>query len=57
MVELEASTHQQYSIQLHELIDDGQSFRNNQALRKQYNDFREDWSKARAKDFEQTPNE
>jgi A nuclease of the HNH/ENDO VII superfamily with conserved LHH len=51
MVELTASTHQKYSKQLHGLIEDGRSFRNDPVLNKQYNDFRREWWKARAKDF------
>jgi len=51
MVELQASTHQQFSSQLHGLIEDGRSFRNDPMLNKQYNDFRREWWKSRATDF------
>lgn len=51
MVELQASTHQKFSSQLHGLIEDGRSFRNDTVLNKQYNDFRREWWRSRAADF------
>jgi hypothetical protein len=51
MVELTTTTHQTYSKQLHGLIEDGRSFRNDPVLNKQYNDFRSEWWKSRAEDF------
>jgi len=52
LVELTSSTHQKFSRQLHGLIEDGRSFRNDPILNKQYNDFRRDWWKSRVTDFE-----
>ncbi|KAG9576735.1 hypothetical protein KCV01_g17297, partial [Aureobasidium melanogenum] len=51
MVELQATTHQTFSKQLHGLIENGRSFRNDPILTKQYNDFRREWWTARAGDF------
>jgi hypothetical protein len=52
MAELTATTHQKFSSQLHGLIESGRSFRNDPVLNKQYNDFRREWWKDRAADFE-----
>jgi hypothetical protein len=51
MVEILESTHQKYSSQLHGLIEDGQSFRNNPTLEKQYNNFRSKYWKWRYEQF------
>jgi hypothetical protein len=51
MVELQGLTHQKFSSELHGLIEDGRSFRNDPILNKQYNDFRREWWKSRATDF------
>ncbi|MNV22193.1 Ribonuclease YobL [compost metagenome] len=51
MVELQATTHQRFSRQLHGLIEKGRSFWNGPSLNKQNNDFRRDWWKSRADDF------
>ena len=49
MVELAQTTHQKYSKQLHGLIEDGQSFRNNPILAKSYKNFKANYWKERAK--------
>ena len=51
MVEIQEITHQKYYSQLHGLIEDGTSFRNNSMLSKQYNNFRYTYWKWRAKQF------
>lgn len=51
MVEILESTHQKYSNQLHGLIEDRQSFRNNPMLEKQYNNFRSKYWKRRHEQF------
>ncbi len=48
MAELREITHQQYYSQLHGLIENGASFRNNPLLNKQYNNFRYNYWKWRA---------
>ena len=48
MVELSQTTHQKYSKQLHGLIENGQSFRNNPILAKSYRDFKANYWKERA---------
>ena len=48
MVEIREITHQEYYSQLHGLIEDGASFRNNPVLNKQYNNFRRSYWKWRA---------
>ena len=48
MVEIREITHQEYYSQLHGLIEDGASFRNNPILNKQYNNFRRSYWKWRA---------
>lgn len=48
MVEIAEITHDKYSSTLHGLIDDGQSFRNNPVLRKQYDNFRSNYWKMRS---------
>lgn len=40
MVEIAETTHDKYSSELHGLIEDGNSFRNDPLLEKQYNNFR-----------------
>ena len=52
MVELTTTTHQNFSRQLHGLIEDGRSFRNDPILNRQYNGFRREWWKTRAEDFQ-----
>jgi hypothetical protein len=48
MAELRELTHQQYYSQLHGLVENGASFRNNPLLNKQYNNFRYNYWKWRA---------
>ncbi|MEK3725442.1 HNH/ENDO VII family nuclease [Paenibacillus sp. FSL H8-0034] len=48
MVEIAESTHDKYSSQLHGLVEDGNSFRNDPLLEKQYNNFRSNYWKMRA---------
>lgn len=48
MVEIREITHQEYYSQLHGVIEDGASFRNNPVLNKQYNNFRCSYWKWRA---------
>lgn len=48
MVEIRETTHQGYYSQLHGLIEDGVSFRNDPILNKQYNNFRRSYWKWRA---------
>ena len=48
MVEIQEITHQRYYSQLHGLIEDGSSFRNDPILNKQYNNFRYNYWKWRA---------
>ena len=48
MVEIRETTHQEYYLQLHGLIEDGASFRNDPILNKQYNNFRRSYWKWRA---------
>ncbi|NEW09785.1 hypothetical protein GK047_28095 [Paenibacillus sp. SYP-B3998] len=50
MVEIAEVTHDKYSGPLHGLIEDGQSFRNNPELRKQYDNFRNNYWKMRSQD-------
>jgi len=52
MVELAASVHQRYHRPLHGLIEDGNSFRHNPALKRSYTNFRRNYWKNRATDFE-----
>ncbi|PMB05801.1 hypothetical protein CEN49_17265 [Fischerella thermalis CCMEE 5273] len=49
MVEVYESTHGQYHKVLHRLVEDGRSFRNNDVLEKQYNNFRKKYWRWRAK--------
>jgi RHS repeat-associated protein len=49
MVELSASTHQKYYRQLHGLIEDGNSFRNDPAAARGYDRFRKQYWKERAR--------
>ena len=49
MVEIQELTHQEYYAQLHGLIENGASFRNNPVLNKQYNNFRYNYWVWRAK--------
>ena len=51
MVELLDSTHIKYYKPLHGLIKDGNSFRNNRKLKNQYERFRKNYWKERAKSF------
>jgi uncharacterized protein RhaS with RHS repeats len=52
MVEIKQSTHQRYHKQLHGLIENGRSFRNNPDLAKSYKNFRTNYWKERAKQIE-----
>ena len=52
MVELLSSTHKKHHKALHGLIEDGKSFRNNPSLQYQYEKFKKEYWKIRAKDFE-----
>ncbi|MBM6845409.1 hypothetical protein H6B08_15815 [Phocaeicola plebeius] len=54
MVELTQTAHQKYSKQLHGLIEDGQSFRNNPILAKSYKNFKANYWKNRAKQLSLT---
>ena len=47
ILEIAETTHDRYSKVLHGLVDDGKSFRNNPALRKQYDNFRTNYWKFR----------
>ncbi|MBC2159382.1 hypothetical protein HCB21_06350 [Listeria booriae] len=47
MVEISEMAHDTYSKQLHGLVEDGASFRNNPDLEKQYNNFRSNYWKWR----------
>ena len=51
MVELPATTHKKYHKQLHGLIEDGNSFRNDPKLQYQYEKFRKNYWMSRAQDF------
>ena len=51
MIELLDSTHKRYYKPLHSLIEDGNSFRNNKLLKRQYEKFRGNYWKERAKSF------
>ena len=51
MVEIPASLHDKYYKTLHGLVGDGESFRNNQDLEKQYNNFRAKYWRWRAKNL------
>ncbi|NML35515.1 HNH/ENDO VII family nuclease [Paraburkholderia antibiotica] len=51
MVELSASTHQKYYKQLHGLIENGNSFRNEPAAARGYDKFRSSYWKQRAEGF------
>ncbi|WP_027085545.1 HNH/ENDO VII family nuclease [Cohnella panacarvi] len=48
MVEIAETTHDKYSSALHGLVEDGNSFRNDPDLEKQYNNFRSNYWKMRA---------
>lgn len=51
MVEIPASMHDEYYKTLHGLVGDGESFRNNPILEKQYNNFRSKYWRWRAKNL------
>ena len=51
MIELLDSTHKRYYKPLHGLIEEGNSFRNNRLLKRQYEKFRRNYWKERAKSF------
>ena len=51
MVEVRESTHREYSYQLHGLRGNGESFRNDKTLLKQYNNFRNLYWKWRAAQY------
>ena len=51
MVEIPASLHDKYYKTLHGLVGDGESFRNNPNLEKQYNNFRAKYWRWRAKNL------
>ena len=48
MVEIRETTHREYSHQLHGIRGDGESFRNDKTLSRQYNNFRKAYWKWRA---------
>lgn len=50
IVEIAELTHDKYSSTLHGLVEEGKSFRNNLELEKQYNNFRNNYWKMRAKE-------
>ncbi|MDM5201101.1 HNH/ENDO VII family nuclease [Fictibacillus enclensis] len=52
MVEIPASMHDEYNKILHGLVENGGSFRNDPALRKQYDNFRSKYWRWRAKQIE-----
>ena len=52
VVEIPSGTHQQYTNMLHGLVQDGESFRNDPNLEKQYDNFRDQYWKEQAKEFE-----
>uniref|UniRef100_UPI000470E0DF HNH/ENDO VII family nuclease n=1 Tax=Salinivibrio socompensis TaxID=1510206 RepID=UPI000470E0DF len=51
MVEIVSSTHKKYHKPLHGLIEDGNSFRNNAKLERQYSRFRKSYWETRSLDF------
>lgn len=51
MVEIPASLHDKYYKVLHGLVGDGESFRNDPDLEKQYNNFRAKYCRWRAKNL------
>ncbi|MDO4178663.1 MAG: HNH/ENDO VII family nuclease [Phascolarctobacterium sp.] len=51
MAEVKEITHQEYYSTLHGLISNGNSFRNNEKLKRQYNNFRRLYWKWRAQQF------
>ncbi len=51
MVEIPASMHDEYYKILHGLVGDGESFRNNPILEKQYNNFRSKYWRWRARNL------
>ncbi|MGG3521041.1 HNH/ENDO VII family nuclease [Bacillus pseudomycoides] len=53
MVEFPASKHKQYSKQLHGIIEDGDSFENDEVLKKQYERFRDNYWRMRAQRLDQ----
>ncbi|MFI8705477.1 PA14 domain-containing protein [Bacillus sp. NPDC077411] len=54
MVELPASKHEKYYKKLHGIIDDGESFRNDEVLKAQYKSFRSHYWKMRVAEYEQS---
>lgn len=52
MIELFGDTHRNFTKQLHNIVEDGRSFRRNSDLKKGYEKFRKQYWKNRAKDFE-----
>jgi hypothetical protein len=52
MVELSYTQHKQYYSTLHGLTENGRSFRNNELLEKQYNNFRSKYWRWRVKNLE-----
>lgn len=51
MVEIYYNVHDNYQKALHGLVEDGRSFRTNPILDKQYNNFRKQYWKRRAKEI------
>ena len=52
MVEVRETTHQEYKRIIHGLIENGDSFRKNNELEKQYNNFRKKYWQWRAREYE-----
>ena len=51
MVEVREMTHQEYKRILHGLVENGDSFRNDETLNKQYNNFRKKYWRWRAEEY------
>ncbi|MDZ4619145.1 MULTISPECIES: HNH/ENDO VII family nuclease [Bacillus cereus group] len=50
MVEIPANKHDEFTKVLHGLVESGESFRNDKELYKQYNNFRNNYWKMRARE-------
>ncbi|PEQ26168.1 HNH/ENDO VII family nuclease [Bacillus thuringiensis] len=50
MVEIPANKHDEFTKALHGLVESGESFRNDKELYKQYNNFRNNYWKMRARE-------
>lgn len=51
LVEVREMTHQEYKRILHGLVENGDSFRNDTTLNKQYNNFRKKYWRWRAEEY------